>query len=237
MNSSSIKFGTWISTASPVVTELAVLCGFDWVLLDLEHGCASEGALPAQLMAVKGSPTQAIVRVGDIYADQIGRLLDWGAGGIMVPHVEEAEDARRAVLASLYPPAGTRGYSRSVRAYDYGLRRADAAPKHLLIAQIESGHAVLNAGEIASVDGIDVLFVGPADLNFDLSTRGAAAPGTYEECLQRVVAAAAGAGKAAGILVREPGEVARHIEIGFTYIAVESDISILRKAYRGILSR
>lgn len=235
MNHTALRLGTWLSIGSPAIAELAALCGFDWVLLDLEHGCASEAALPDQLRALRGSGTQGIVRVGAAHPDLIARVLDWGAAGIMVPHVNSAAAAERIVQAAHYAPRGRRGFSRTVRAYDYGLHPpGETTPKPLLLAQIETVDAVRHAAEIARVDGIDVLFVGPADLQQALKHDADA--GDYAQCLAGVVAAARGAGKAAGILVRSLADVPSHRELGFTHLAVDSDLAILRQAYQQTLS-
>ena len=214
------------------------MSGFDWVLLDLEHGCESEAAIPSQLRALRGSRTQAIVRVGAPHPELIARVLDWGAHGIMVPHVGSAGEAEQIVRAAYHPPRGNRGYSRTVRAFEYGLRppgKGERGP--LLLAQIETGEAVSRAAEIARVEGIDVLFVGPADLQLDLETRPESAPGDFASCLDLVLGAAKGAGKAAGILIRDLAGLQAHSDRGFTHIAVDSDIAILRKAYQKILGR
>ena len=163
--------GTWLSLGSSVVAELAADCGFDWLLADLEHGSGSEAALVPQLQAIRGSGTAAIVRVGAPHADLIARVLDWGADGIMVPHVSTVAVAEECVTALRYPPRGRRGMSRSVRAYGYGLRPPETEVQPFLIAQIETIEAVENARAIAGVDGVDVIFVGPADLQFDLKAR------------------------------------------------------------------
>ena len=235
--SESPLIGTWLSIGSPVIAELAGACGFDWVLIDLEHGCASEAALPSQIRALRGSSTRCIVRVPAHRPDLIGRALDWGAHGIMIPHVDTAEQAEAAVRAAYYPPRGTRGYSRSVRAWNYGLRTADPeAFSPLILPQIESAQAVANAPGIARVQGVTALFVGPADLQFDLRNGGAKLPDEYQQSLVSVVAASRDAGKAAGILAREPSDFATFSSLGFAYIAVDSDLSILRNAYTRMLS-
>jgi len=233
----SPRIGTWLSIGSPTIAELAAESGFDWVLLDLEHGCAPEASLPDQLRALRGSSTTAIVRVGAPHPDLVARVLDWGAGGIMVPHVESVAQAEAVVRAAHYPPRGQRGLSRTVRAYGYGLRppQPDMRPP-LILAQIESAAAVDQATEIARVDGIDILFVGPADLRFDLQVHGATLPDEYDRCLRTVVDAAGAAGKTSGILVRNPGGLDEHASLGFSYIAIDSDLAILRKAYQDILS-
>jgi len=239
MTPGTTHLGTWLSTGSPVIAELIGLCGFDWVLIDLEHGCQAEAAVPDQLRALRGSRTRPVVRVGAAYPDLIARLLDWGAAGLMVPHVESAEQAATIVAATRYAPRGRRGLSRTVRAYDYGLKQpADfAAATPLVMAQIETIEGVNHAQEIARVDGVDVLFVGPADLQYDLAQRPTAAPGNYAACLESILAAAAAAGKAAGILVREVAQLAAHAQQGFHYLAAESDLSILRNAYQQILGK
>ncbi len=238
MNATPASLGTWLSIGSPVVAELAALSGFDWVLFDLEHGNESEAALPNQLRALRGSRTRGIVRVGAPHADLIARVLDWGAHGIMVPHVNSAAEAARVVQSAHYAPRGQRGLSRSVRAYDYGLNPpGDAMPVPLIMAQIETAEAVTRAAEIARVDGIDVLFVGPSDLQFDLKHHAESPAGDFAQCLRTVVAAAKDAGKAAGILVRDVADLQPHHDLGFTHIAVDVDIAILRKAYAQILSK
>ena len=231
-----LTLGTWLSVGSPVIAELAAVCGLDWVLLDLEHGCGSDADVPDQLRALRGGPTRGIVRVPGDRPDLVARVLDQGADGVMVPHVDRAEQAERLVRAASYPPRGQRGVSRTVRAHDYGLRPLDGRPAPMLIAQIETLDAVDEAAAIAAVDGIDVLFVGPADLQHDLAVRKPAAGAGFEDCLDRVVAAARAAGKAAGILVRDPGDLPRRAEQGFSFVAVESDAAILRNAFRGLAS-
>ena len=229
------SIGTWLSIGSPVVTELAALSGFDWVLLDLEHGSAAEAALPEQLRALRGTRTKGVVRVGAPHPDLIARILDWGADGIMVPHVNTVAEAEAFVRAAHYPPRGKRGFSRTVRAHDYGLRSPETTPAPLLLAQIETLDAVHAADAIAGVAGIDVLFVGPADLQHDLRHRPATATADFEDCLVRVVAAARAAGKRAGTLVRDISELPRRLEQGFTQVAVQSDLALLRDAFSAIL--
>lgn len=229
------SLGTWLSVGSPVIAELAALSGFDWVLLDLEHGSAAEASLPEQLRALCGTRTKGVVRVGAPHPDLIARVLDWGADGIMVPHVNTVAEAEALVRAAHYPPRGKRGVSRTVRAHGYGLRSPESTPAPLLLAQIETLDAVHAADAIAGVAGIDVLFVGPADLQHDLRHRPATATADFEDCLARVVAAARAAGKRAGTLVRDGSELPRRLEQGFTQVAVQSDLALLRDAFSAIL--
>lgn len=235
----SIQVGSWLSIGSPVIAELAAECGLDWVLIDLEHGSGSEATVPDQLRSLRGSGTRGIVRVGAAHADLIARILDWGADGVMVPHVESASQAEGIVAAARYPPRGRRGVSRTVRAYGYGLRLPSdgllgSAGRPTILAQVETAEGVRAAPQIAEVEGIDVLFVGPADLRFDLEHHPAEGGMSYDECLSRVVEAARAAGKAAGILVRDLDDLESLRRRGFTSIAIDSDLAILRRAYQGV---
>lgn len=237
MNKQSKFIGTWLSIGSPVIAELAALSGFAWVLIDLEHGCASESCVQDQLRALRGSPTKGVVRVGAPHADLIARTLDWGASGIMVPHVNTVAEAEAIVQAASYPPRGKRGFSRTVRAHDYGLRTPESSPSPLIFAQIETLDAVHQAPAIAAVEGIDVLFVGPADLQHDLCHRSIPGSIGFEDCLKRVEEAARRAGKHAGTLVREESEIQPRLEQGFNYLAVQSDLSLLRESFGTILGK
>jgi len=232
----SPRLGTWLSIGSPVIAELAAACGFDWVLMDLEHGCESEAAIPNQLRALRGTATKAIVRVGAPHPDLIARVLDWGAQGIMVPHVNSAAEAEAIVQAAHYAPRGHRGYSRTVRAYDYGLNPpGDATAAPIILAQIETIQGVEQAQAIAAVAGINALFVGPADLGHDLKVRQSS--WVYEDCLSTVVKAAQDHGKESGILVRQPADLEKMKALGFTWLAVDSDLSLLREGFlRNLLS-
>lgn len=235
----NLSLGTWLSIGSPTIAEIAAECGFQWLLFDLEHGCETEAALPAQLRAVRGSSARSIVRVGAPYPDLIARVLDWGAHGIMVPRINSAREAETIVQAARYAPRGHRGYSRSSRSYGYGLRppsSPDDITLPLIMAQIETIEGVENAASIAAINGIDVLFVGPADLQFDLRARPHLATHDYQNCLSATAAAARAAGKASGILVRDLSQLNAHIDLGFTHIAIDSDLAILRKGYQHILS-
>jgi 2-keto-3-deoxy-L-rhamnonate aldolase RhmA len=232
LRSPSVCFGTWLSSGSETVAELAAQCGLDWLLLDMEHGCLTEAGLLANLRAISGHKVAAIVRVPTHEAGLIGRALDLGADGIMAPHVESAEQARALVQAMSYPPEGKRGYSRSVRAYSYGLTDPGMRGRPLLFVQIESAEGIRNVEEIAGVAGVDVLFVGPADLKLSLSIEPSA-PG-FDGALDAVIQAAKTHGIHAGILIRNRDETAPLVSRGFLKIAVDSDLSILRTGFSSV---
>ncbi len=234
------SIGTWLSIGSPVIAELAAECAFDWLLFDLEHGSLSEAALLANLQAIKGAGTIPIVRVGAPHPDLILRALDWGAGGIMVPRVESAEEAEACVQSMHYPPRGKRGLSQSARIYGYGLRPPEdyhEIEKPVLMVQIETLEGVRQSDRIAAVADVDMLFVGPRDLSFDLEARHETTTPSYDDCLTKVVEAAGRHRKQSGILVRTIAEAARLRKVGFTHFAVDGDISILRTHYLNLIEQ
>lgn len=226
-----LSLGTWLGLGSPVIAELAAECGFDWVLFDLEHGFGGEDLLLAQLLALRGSATAGVVRLGAPHPDQIQRVLDRGADAIMFPRIGSAAQAEACVAAAHYPPRGRRGYSRSTRPYRYGLS-TESVPTPVIMAQIETIEGVRNAAAIAAVDGVDVLFVGPSDLRFDLKSRPGDAPGDADACIDLVCQAAAAHGKQTGILLRDADDPAAYQRRGFTIIAIDSDLGILRSHYQ-----
>ena len=237
MNSGNeLKLGTFLSLGSPVVAEVCGRYPFDWIMIDAEHGAgASEDAVFRILQAMGPTKAKKIVRLGEPGHAQIQHALDWGADGLMIPHVDTPDIARRALESMLYPPKGRRGYSRSVRAFGYGTALPDVPPKPLFFAQIETLEAVENAAEIAAVDGVDVLFVGPADLGFDMKARGSGK--ALEELLPQVAEAALKAGKKAGILTRDDAEIAKRLALGYTHQAVDSDLGILRRRWQQLTTR
>ena len=228
--------GTFLSLSSPTVAEVCGKYPFDWIMIDGEHGAgASEDAIFRILQAMGPTQAKKIVRLGEPDHAQIQHVLDWGADGLMIPHVDTPDVARKALDSMLYPPKGRRGYSRSVRAFGYGTALPDVPPKPLLFAQIETLEAVENAAEIAAVDGVDVLFVGPADLGFDLKARGSKL--TLDDLLPRVAEAALKAGKKAGILTRDDADIAKRLALGYTHQAVDSDLGILRRRWKELTDR
>lgn len=240
MRSGKSCTGTWLSIGSSVIAELAGQMGFDWLLLDFEHGCAAEAVLPSLLQALNGTNSAVIVRVGAPHPDMISRALDWGADGIMVPHVSNAEEARLCVRAIHYPPRGQRGFSRSVRTYRYGLQAPNPGqplPSPLFLAQIETADAVACSREIAQVDGVDGLFIGPADLGLDLQVRGRGDKVDFESCMATVLESSRASGVAAGILARDEADIPRFQEAGFTHLAIDSDLAILRRGFQHLLTK
>jgi 4-hydroxy-2-oxoheptanedioate aldolase len=232
-------YGTFAGLGSPVATELVARAGFDWLIIDLEHGVGTESELLANLHAVGATRAAPLVRPQSAERLRIGRALDLGAHGIMVPRIERPEQAREAVSYLRYPPDGTRGVALSTRGAGLGERgHADVRsinPHILGIIQIESPDAVAGAAEIAAIDGVDVLFVGPADLSHSLGVPGLFGDPRYLDALGRVARAAEDAGKVAGILLRDASALARHRDLGYRFIGLGSDSAFIADGARAVL--
>ena len=229
--------GSFLSVGSPVVTEIAAQYPFKWLLLDMEHGGFTESNIVANLKSITSDDLVSIVRIPAVNPILISRILDAGADGIMVPHVTSAEQVEVCKKLMYYPPEGSRGYSSSVRQYNYGARvPADisAISKPLLFAQIEDVEGVLHVNEIAAVPGVDVLFVGPADLKLSLKYNTGENL-SYNAAIQRVADASIANKKKAGILLRDKNQLESMQKTGYNCIAVDSDIAILRSGYRQII--
>jgi len=239
LRSGRIQIGSWLSSGSPVVAELAALSGLSWLLVDLEHGASTEAGLYQILQSFRGTRCASIVRPGAPRADLILKALDWGADGLMFPHISYPEEAETCVKLASYPPRGKRGFSSSARVYQFGLIRpekhlADGGP--FLIMQIETLEGVENVEEIAGVDGVDALFVGPSDLTFDLSHRGDSAP-SYDQCLEKVAAAAEKAAIPWGLLTRGKGLADIHLNPAPTLIAIDSDLGIIKSRFQELVEQ
>lgn len=226
--------GTFLNTGSPIAAEISSLAGFDWVVLDLEHGSGTETDLLSQLHALKQTATASIVRVESSARLRIGRALDLGASGVMVPGVETIEQARDGVGFLRYPPAGTRGVALMTRGNLFGSvahdELAEINETVTGVFQIESARAVDNVGGIAALDGVDVLLVGPSDLSHSLGIPGEFEHPDFEAAISRVAQAGRQSGKALGMLVRLPDEVPRYFDLGYRFIGVSSDSSMLISA-------
>jgi 4-hydroxy-2-oxoheptanedioate aldolase len=218
--------GTFLNLGSATAVEIAATAGFDWVLIDLEHGSGTAGDLRAQLLATRGTPVAPIVRLPSIDADMVKFVMDSGAAGVMFPYVANAVEAARGVDCMKYPPLGTRGVAQNIRATDFGRNwktyLQEANQRSLVVVQIETPDAVANADEMAAVPGVDVLFVGPMDLSVNLGHPGDFSSTKFVQSLKQVVSACQQHGKVAGILSR--AELVReHQALGFRFVALGSD--------------
>jgi 2-dehydro-3-deoxyglucarate aldolase/4-hydroxy-2-oxoheptanedioate aldolase len=213
--------GTFLNLGSPLAAEVCARAGFDWLLVDLEHGAGTEADLIPTLQAIGGRCT-ALVRVEVNARPRFARALDAGADGVMVPRVDTAEEAAAAVRRMRYPPRGTRGVAHMNRAKGWGLGAEEGDA--LCLIQIETRGALEQAAAIAAADGVDVLFVGPSDLGAALETT--------KLPLDRVIDAARSHGKAAGILARSRQDGERYVEQGFRFVGIGSDSLFIAQGAR-----
>ncbi len=238
---SALSRGLFIASGAVSPVEIAAECGFDWLLLDMEHGLGDEHATLQQITALKHSNTAPIVRIPTLAEATIKRILDFGASGIMAPMIESREEAERLVRAMRYPPEGIRGLSSGSRAADYGFdfkeyfRRANR--ELLCIAQIESEAAVRNIDSIASVEGIDVLFIGHSDLSLGLGCYNQFDSEAMRSAEKAVIEAARKYGKTAGMLLKPSMSPADCIERGFRFLAMGTDHNCMKSAFRQLLER
>jgi 4-hydroxy-2-oxoheptanedioate aldolase len=235
-----LLFGAWAGLGSPASAELLGRVGLDWVVVDLEHGAGTEAELLAHLMAIEVSGSVALVRPQSGERLRIGRALDLGAAGVVVPRLDTLEQVREAVTFLHYPPAGGRGVALLTRGGRLGsVNHAGVAALNddiVGIVQIESPSALEAADEIAAVDGVDVLFVGPADLSHSLGVPGQFGSDRYQQALRRVVAACRAHGKAPGILLYDPASFRPHLDLGFTFIGLGADYSFVLDGARAALA-
>ncbi|MFP4592654.1 HpcH/HpaI aldolase/citrate lyase family protein [uncultured Ralstonia sp.] len=234
------QLGIWSMLAASNVAEVLTQSDYDWILLDTEHAPNEVPMVLEQLRTVAQTAMSAVVRPATNDPVPIKRLLDIGAQTLLVPMVDTADDARRAVAAVRYPPLGMRGVSLATRANRYG-RDADygqnANDEVCLLVQLETPKALANLEQIAAVEGIDALFIGPADLAATLGHLGNARHPDVQGAIHNARARAHACGKPIGILMADPELSAQYIRDGFDYVAVATDISLLRAGAEAALKQ
>lgn len=233
--------GCWLNLGSSLTAEIVGTAGFDWVLIDLEHGAGGERDVLSQLQALEHSNTAAIVRVESGERQRINRVLDVGVEGVMCPHVSNLQQAQKVVYGLRYPPGGGRGVAKMVRATGFG-KNADEyirnANDHILgVVQIETKEALNHLDDIAGLEGVDVLFIGPADLTMSLGIFGELDNAIYIDALQQIVSAAERAGKAAGILLFNPDDYGRYHSMGIRMIACGADATFVAEGARNMVAK
>jgi 2-dehydro-3-deoxyglucarate aldolase/4-hydroxy-2-oxoheptanedioate aldolase len=232
--------GTFVGAASPVTAEACAAAGVDWLVLDLEHGSGGEEQVRDVIPAAGAYGVPTVVRVESAARIRIGRVLDLGAAGVMLPRMDTAEEVRQAARHLRYPPAGDRGVATYNRACRFGLdpgALARANAEVLGVVQVESASAVEQVDQIAAIDGVDVLFVGPQDLSHNLGVPGDLQAPAYLAAVERVRAAVARHGKACGLLVRDGATAAARQADGWTFVAIGSDTTLLAAAVTAELGR
>ena len=233
-------FGTFLTLGSPFAAESLGLLGWDWLLVDLEHGGGDESLLLGQLMACSAAGTHALVRVESDVRGRTARALDLGVEGVMCPQINSRAQAEQWASVLHYGPRGTRGIALFHRGARYGTDPdaiEHARERTLGVAQIESPEAVEAVEEIAAVPGIDVLFVGPSDLSYSMGMFRDFENPRFRDAIQRVNEAARSAGKATGIFVTSTDQVAAAVADGFRMIALGSDGGFMMAAARQALDQ
>lgn len=235
---SDVLAGTFLNLGSLAAVEIAAETGFDWLLIDLEHGCGSLADLRALLVACRKSAASPIVRIRSVDPDTVKFVMDSGAAGVMFPYVSSREEAEAAVRCMKYAPQGNRGVANAIRATDFGVNWSEyfhaANSRSLVVTQIENAEAVEAAEDIAAVDGVDVLFVGPLDLSVNLGHPGDFGAPAVVEAMKKVIAACESCGKVPGILTR-PEYLEAHRDLGFRFVAVGSDIGAVSAGLKNSL--
>lgn len=232
--------GCWCSLANPITTEVLGVAGFDWLLLDGEHSPNDVTTFIPQLMALKDSASAPVVRPSWNNAVEIKRLLDAGFYNFLIPFVESADEARRAVAATRYPPQGIRGVSVAQRSNRYGTVAGYLAginEQICVMAQIESRDGLAAVADIAAIDGIDCVFIGPSDLAAGLGHLGNAAHPEVQAAIVSVIDAARAHGKAVGILAPVEADARRYMEMGVSLVGVGSDLGVFRGATQALRDR
>ena len=227
---------------SPALAEMAGMCGYDFLLLDGEHGTFSESDYLHTLQALAAADVAALVRLGGHDTRAIGRYLDMGADAIVVPNVSTAEQARTLVHGMEYPPAGTRGMGAGLhRATRYGLdlKAHLLAPREgvCLIVIIESALGVANVEDILAVEGIDGVIVGPSDLTADLGCAGDYSRLAYVEAVSRIEKAAAARGMILGTAPHPGNPVHALVARGHRLLIVGSDMPLICEAMSAQVAR
>ena len=226
------QIGLWSSLCSHLVAEVLAGSGFDWIVIDSEHGPNELGGIIHQLQAMGPYPVEPVVRLPIADAVAIKRFLDAGARTLLFPMVQNEEEAAAIVAATRYPPAGIRGVAWAHRGNRFGRvpnYLSNAADSICVLVQAETVQAVKNLEAMAAVPGIDGIFIGPSDLAAALGHLGNPAHPDVQAVIADAVARGNAAGKAMGILTANKAEAQRYLELGFTFVAVGSDVGILAR--------
>ncbi|TQJ29564.1 aldolase/citrate lyase family protein [Microbacterium sp. SLBN-146] len=233
--------GMWVCTGSALVAEIAAGSGLDWLLIDMEHSPTGLESVLAQLQAVAASDITPVVRVpiGDVVT--IKQVLDLGAQNLLVPMVSSAAEAASVVSAVRYPPRGVRGVGSALarsarwnRVDDY-LANADAHVS--LFVQIETAAGVEAAAEIAAVDGVDGVFVGPSDLAASLGLLGQQTHPDVVAAVGRAFDAVRAAGKPVGVNAFDPAAAQAYLDAGASFVLVGADVALLARGSEALAAR
>lgn len=232
------QIGLWLGLANPYTAEIAACAGFDWLLIDGEHAPNDIPTILAQLQAIASRGVHSVVRVPIGEPWLIKQVLDLGAQTILIPMVESVDQARALVRSVRYPPHGSRGVGSALaRASSFNLINdylSTANDQICLLLQIESMAGLESLDEIAAVEGVDGIFIGPADLAADMGHLGKPDVPLVQETLEIALKRIASKQKAAGILTGDACLAKRYLELGATFVAVGTDVTIFSRTLHGL---
>ena len=231
--------GTWIMSASPIVAEAVGCAGFDWGVIDMEHAPLDMAEVVQMLQALACTRMVPVVRVPWNDSVVVKRVLDAGAATLMFPFVQNADEAARAVASTRYPPEGHRGMAGMSRASRFGTspNYLTSANKHVsAVLQLETVEAVGRLEQIAAVDGVDALFIGPADLSASMGYVGQLTHSAVLDQMSQAVRRAKEVGMPIGTVGGSPENVAQYRAVGFDYVAISSDLGLLMRSAQAALA-
>jgi 4-hydroxy-2-oxoheptanedioate aldolase len=240
LKSARPQIGLWSSLSSSYTVEVIAGAGFDWILLDSEHSPADLENLLGQLQAAGPYPSHPVVRVPWNDMVTIKRILDVGAQSLLIPYVSTAEEARAAVTYTRYPPAGVRGVAGTTRATRFGRVKDYAKRAHeeiCVLVQVETQGALNNIEAICAVDGVDGVFIGPADLHASLGYTGEIANPKVKPLIDDAIGRIRKCGKAPGILTPNEADARHWLECGALFVAVGADVGILARGAEALAAK
>ena len=230
------QIGLWLSMADPYLAEVSATAGFDWLLVDGEHAPNDLRSTLAALQAIAPYRSQPVVRAVAGEVALVKQLLDIGAQNLLIPMVDTAEQARKLVSATRYPPGGIRGVGSAVGRASRWSQRSEyldvADDEVCLLVQAETVTALQNLEAICAVDGIDGVFIGPADLSASLGYRGKPGHPEVQKAIEGAITRIVKSGKAAGILTGDNALARRYLELGATFVATAVDVLLYANAAR-----
>lgn len=230
INTGEMVFGTFMKTSDPMFVEAAGISGFDYVILDTEHGPVTIESQQNNIRAAEARNTVPIIRLKDCNENTIGSALDIGAYGIQVPQINTAEEAEKVVKCAKFYPYGMRGVCRFVRAADYSdMERYDYfedSKNILIILQLEGVNAIKNLDDILEVDGVDILFIGPYDLSQSLGIPGQVNNPIVVDAMKNIVEKAKAKGKVIGTFVDTYEDFKLWKELGLQYLSYSVDVGM-----------
>jgi len=234
------QIGLWSSLSSSYSVEVIAGAGFDWILLDSEHSPADLENLLTQLQAAAPYPTHPVVRVPWNDMVTIKRTLDIGAQSLLIPYVSTAEEARAAISYTRYPPAGVRGVAGTTRATRFGRVKDYARRAHeelCVLVQVETQGALDSIEAICAIDGVDGVFIGPADLHASLGRTGEIAHPEVKPLIDQAIRRIRKSGKAPGILTPNEADARRWLDCGALFVAVGADVGILARGAESLADK